>query len=190
MFAGLPVVRRRAERPASFWIVIVDPVALLRRVIIVDLDQPPPFDFGRPPPKLLSTGQAHRLGSASALPQPADNRPSVLVVDDEADIVDLITAILEDEGYRVLHAYDGEEAYDLAVAWHPDLVISDVTMPRMSGLQLVDRLRSDGEALARTPVILMSAVTRRLHDTRVAFLPKPFDLDDMLSMVSTELTAD
>ena len=116
-------------------------------------------------------------------------RPSVLVVDDEREIVDLLQVVLEDEGYRVVPAFDGEQAWRLAHVEPPDLVISDVMMPRLSGVELVGRLRDSRERLAKTPVILMSAADRTPGDGRVTFLPKPFDLDRMLSLVSTELAA-
>jgi len=115
---------------------------------------------------------------------------SVLVVDDEREIVALLSVLLEEEGYRVVPAFDGAEAWNLASAQHPDLVISDVMMPRMSGLELVSRLRGADNALADTPVILMSAVSQATSTEGVAFLPKPFDLDRVLSLVSTELAAD
>ena len=123
-------------------------------------------------------------------PRARRSRQSVLVVDDERDIVKLLAALLEDEGYRVVSAFDGAQAWELANAQPPDLVISDVMMPRMNGFELVDRFRESGDALAGTPVILMSAATRDVPTVGVSFLPKPFDLDRMLSLVSTELAAD
>ena len=120
----------------------------------------------------------------------AHRQPSVLVVDDEREIVELLSTLLEEEGYRVVPAFDGVEAWELASAQHPDLVISDVMMPRMSGLELVSRLRGAADSLADTPIILMSAVPRAAETDGVAFLSKPFDLDRVLSLVSTELAAD
>ncbi len=114
----------------------------------------------------------------------------ILVVDDEADIVDFLAVLLEDEGFTVLRAYDGQQAWELALAAHPKLVISDVMMPRMTGLELLDHLRGSADALSRTPVILMSAVGRRVERESVTFVPKPFDIDRMLSLVTTELAAD
>ncbi len=116
------------------------------------------------------------------------NAPCVLVVDDEAYIVEFLCLLLEEEGYRVLRASDGRQAWDLARQARPDLVISDVMMPGMSGLQLLDRLRNSTD-LAATPVILMSAVLRTLESKGVPFVPKPFDIDQMLDLVSVELSA-
>jgi two-component system alkaline phosphatase synthesis response regulator PhoP len=61
-------------------------------------------------------------------------RRRVLIVDDEPAIVDLLAFLFEDEGYEVLRAYDGEQGLRLAKRVHPDLVISDVSMPRLTGL--------------------------------------------------------
>ena len=131
----------------------------------------------------LDGARAQRAASSDA-----GDAACVLVVDDEAPIVDFLRALLEDEGFEVLRAYDGEQAWELARRARPDLVISDVAMPRMSGVELLRRLRRSGE-LGQTPVILMSAVTRPKVDERAAFLAKPFDVDRMLGLVSAQLVA-
>ena len=115
--------------------------------------------------------------------------PSVLVVDDEAHIVEFLALLLEEEGFRVFRAYDGEQAWHLAVAERPSLVISDVMMPRLSGHELLHRLRSGDDVLSRMPVILMSTVDRTGDTLDVAFIPKPFDIDRMLTLVNTNLDA-
>lgn len=121
----------------------------------------------------------------------AEDEPetAVLVADDERYIVDFLSILLEEEGFRVIRAYDGEQAWHLAVTEHPALVISDVMMPRLSGLELVERMRASGNGLSKLPVILMSAVTRDVARPDVTFVPKPFDIDQMLTVVSTELSA-
>ena len=114
-------------------------------------------------------------------------RRRVLIVDDEPAIVDLLAFLFEDEGYEVLRAYDGEQGLRLAKRVHPDLVISDVSMPRLTGLDLLDGLRANGSR--ETPVILMSAVVRDVPAERCVFVPKPFDLDRMLALARTQLAA-
>lgn len=111
----------------------------------------------------------------------------VLVVDDEIPIVDLIAALLEEEGFRVLRAYDGQEAWERVVIERPALVISDVAMPRLDGFGLLHRLRGAPQ-LCDTPVILMSAAHRCPNSARAAFLPKPFDLERMVRLVRNELS--
>lgn len=108
----------------------------------------------------------------------------VLVVDDERYIVDLLTDLLQDEGYRVLRAADGQAALEILSEQQPDLVVADVMMPRIDGLHLLALIR---EHHGNLPVILMSAaVTPRSCD--VTFLRKPFDIDDLLSLIDREMT--
>lgn len=104
---------------------------------------------------------------------------AVLVVDDERYIVDLLSDLLEDEGYRVLRAYDGLAALEQISRHPPDLVVADVMMPRLDGLSLADEITTRGLDI---PIILMSAaVTPRTGG--VAFIPKPFDIDTMLLLI-------
>ncbi len=112
--------------------------------------------------------------------------PLVLVIDDEPPIVELLALLFEEEGFLVLSAYDGAEGLRLAEERQPDLVISDVSMPRLSGIDLVRRLRDDGRSV---PVILMSAVVRATPDDSVVFVTKPFDLDEMLQLAIDRLGA-
>lgn len=160
----------------------------------MDIQQPAIDDEG-PDGDLVRAASTSRMGSQASSGGPAavaskstGSAPCVLVVDDEAYIVEFLCLLLEEEGYRVLRASDGRQAWDVARQARPDLVISDVMMPGMTGLQLLDRLRSSTD-LATTPVILMSAVPRSLETPGVSFVPKPFDIDQMLDLVSGELTA-
>lgn len=104
----------------------------------------------------------------------------VLVVDDERSIVELVAALLKDEGYRVSCAYDGAEADAAIEQLRPDLVITDIMMPRLDGLTWLKRMRERGET---TPVLLMSAAVGRLPSDGVSFIRKPFDIEDLLSHV-------
>jgi len=105
---------------------------------------------------------------------------TVLVIDDESPIVDLLVDIIEDRGLTALRASNGAEGLAIARTTHPDLIISDVMMPALDGYALVDALRSE-PGLAHTTVILMSAAfprdgehaTDRLAD---GYLRKPFDI--------------
>jgi len=110
-------------------------------------------------------------------------KPAILVADDETHIVDFLSIMLEDEGYRVLRAYDGQQAWEAINRERPSLILSDVMMPLLGGVELVRRLRSI-ERFARVPVILMSAGLRQVPGLDVAFLPKPFDLDQVLRLVN------
>ena len=105
---------------------------------------------------------------------------TVLVVDDEADIVDVIVAVLADHDITVLAAYDGRAALALARRERPDLVLSDVMMPGLDGRELCALIKAD-PALSGTRVALMSAMykldLREVDED--AFIPKPFGRDQL-----------
>ena len=105
---------------------------------------------------------------------------TVLIVDDEPAITDLLAALFEDEGYAVRRAHDGHAALDEIARDPPGLVVTDVMMPRLDGLTLTNRLRQRGD---RTPVVLMSAVYADVDIPGVRFVPKPFDLDYIVAVV-------
>jgi CheY-like chemotaxis protein len=105
--------------------------------------------------------------------------PTVLVVDDESPIVDLLVDIIEERGLTALRASNGVEGLRVARAIRPDLIISDVMMPALNGYALLDALRSEPE-LAHTTVILMSAAFPRsqlaIQQLADGYLRKPFDI--------------
>ena len=110
----------------------------------------------------------------------------ILVVDDEAPVRDFLALVLEDLGHRVVAAINGQHALTIAAEEHPDLVISDVMMPLMGGIELTRRLKA-GEAGDRAmPVILMSSAGRAVADSAEAdaFIDKPFDLEAMEKLVA------
>ena len=113
---------------------------------------------------------------------------TILVVDDESAIRDLIVAVLEDEGYRAIGAGSGRRALELIAVEAPDLVLMDIMMPEMDGQEALRRLRQL-ERSVPLPVILMSAAftADRLDQHIAAFLPKPFDLDLLLEIVARAL---
>jgi diguanylate cyclase (GGDEF)-like protein/PAS domain S-box-containing protein len=86
-----------------------------------------------------------------------EGESKVLVVDDTPDRLDLMSHLLRKAGYKVLAAHDGGEAYHMARREHPLLVVSDVMMPRVDGIELCRRLRSDSDLFA-TPILLVSAM--------------------------------
>lgn len=104
----------------------------------------------------------------------------ILVVDDERTICNLLADLFEDEGYDVSRAYDGTIALALTERERPDLILSDVMMPGLDGVSFTRRLRDRG---LRMPVVLMSAVYADVDLPHVRFVPKPFDVDDVLAVV-------
>lgn len=108
----------------------------------------------------------------------------VLVVDDEPTIREVLGAMFTDEGYRVHCAADGQEALDYLVLHRPAVIVSDIKMPRMHGLALVERVRAEGLA---TPIVLISTwVPPDLPG--VHFVRKPFDLNLIMAVVEQSLT--
>ena len=113
--------------------------------------------------------------------------PRILIVEDEPQLLAMLSAVLEDEGYAVQTAADGLAALDLITASPPDLLITDVMMPRLDGWALLARVREQDQTL---PVIVMSAVDLRLRrqeaplPDHTVFLPKPFDIATLLANIS------
>ncbi len=115
---------------------------------------------------------------------------SVLIVNDEPDQLKLMGSLLAKAGYSVLTAVDGLDGLTLAQREHPDLVISDVSMPRMNGLEFCRKLRADSE-LKTVPILLVSALQK---DTESAvaglqagaddYLEVPFDSARLVAKVS------
>lgn len=128
-----------------------------------------------------------RLEPLARKPGPTRPSPLILIADDERYIVDVLATLLEDEGYRVVRAFDGEQAWRLVMRERPALLISDVSMPRLSGVELVHRLRSAQDGFTKLPVILMSAIGSDVPHPLAPIIAKPFDLDHILSMVASEL---
>jgi CheY-like chemotaxis protein len=110
--------------------------------------------------------------------------PHVLVADDDAWILRMVSTVLEKRGYSVETALDGEDALQRALARTPDLLITDVMMPRMDGWSLVRRLRSH-EGLALLPVIFLTALSSeddRIRGFRLGaddYVTKPFRFEEL-----------
>ena len=85
----------------------------------------------------------------------AEVKPKVLVVDDELDLIKMVSKRLALEGFEVLLAKDGEEAIAKAREGHPDVIVLDLMMPRLSGFEVCQMLKKDAQ-FQRTPVIFFS----------------------------------
>jgi two-component system cell cycle sensor histidine kinase/response regulator CckA len=110
---------------------------------------------------------------------------SILVVDDHRGFAGMIARLLRGAGYQVALAYDGQEALDLVEGASPDLVLSDVTMPRMDGPSLARTLREHGYQM---PILLMSAERAEPIDLDgVVFMPKPSGVADLIAAVNDAL---
>lgn len=114
--------------------------------------------------------------------------PTILIADDEPHIVELVRLTLEDERVRVVEAYDGATALARAAELHPDLVLLDVHLPDVSGLEVCARLRGlPGGAAAKIVMLTAAAqeadVARGLAAGADHYLTKPFSPVRLLSLV-------
>ena len=121
---------------------------------------------------------------AQPAPQGSRNVATILVEEDEQPVRELLGMLLEDAGHRVLRATHGRQGLELAQQERPDLVISDIMMPVLDGVELCHHLKADS-GTQPIPVILMSAAGERLARGAgaEAFISKPFDLDEMEALV-------
>jgi two-component system KDP operon response regulator KdpE len=118
-----------------------------------------------------------------------NERPRILVVDDEPQLTRVLRTGLGARGYDVRAAADGLTALDTFNDWHPDLVITDLGMPNMNGIELCRRLR----AISQVPIIVLSA--KGEEQTKVEaldtgaddFVTKPFGIHELLARVRASL---
>ncbi len=124
-----------------------------------------------------------------------EHKPRILVVDDEADTRTFFAALLEDHGYSVDTAEDGQIGLEKAAATSYDLITLDLSMPEVSGLKFYREMRGEGEP--HTPIIVISGVARDMKtfiSTRKqvpapdGYLAKPVDQDEMLRLVDNLLS--
>jgi DNA-binding response OmpR family regulator len=111
----------------------------------------------------------------------------VLVVDDDARARVAVARLLAEEGYDATVAGDGEEASGMLSSWRPDLVLTDLNMPRLDGRGLLERVRLQ---LPGTPVIVLSAraagIGSALEEAGAAgFFAKPVNVDELLTRIRT-----
>lgn len=119
---------------------------------------------------------------------PAD--ATILVCDDDPSLRELVRAVLGDR-YRFVEAADGAEALEIARELHPDLIVLDVMLPGLSGIEVLEAIRGD-ERLRELKVVVITAWSHAEMEVQVAgadrFVSKPFDPDD-LSQAVEELLA-
>lgn len=122
---------------------------------------------------------------------------TVLVVDDEPDIVLFAEVNLELNGFDVLTAADGEEALTVIREQHPDVVLLDVMMPRLDGWSVLEQVKADADPVVRTiPVVMLTALASDQDQVRggiegaVIYLPKPVTPDAMVKAVTRALEGD
>ncbi len=115
---------------------------------------------------------------------------TVLVVEDESNIVDILTFNLQREGYRVVAAYDGEAGLELARREKPDLILLDLMLPKLGGFQVCKTLREEGDT---TPILILTA--REEEEDKVQglelgaddYVTKPFQVRELMARVKSNI---
>jgi two-component system, cell cycle response regulator len=116
----------------------------------------------------------------------------ILLIDDSSVNNLLLQNVLEDEKFRVLVAFNGKEGLDLINGAKPDLILLDIMMPRMDGIEVLQKILSD-EATSKIPVIMLTAKTDKadrqisLEMGAADFITKPVNIDELLIKINTIL---
>lgn len=113
----------------------------------------------------------------------------ILAVDDTRALLNMLKACLEKGGHEVVTAADGAEAMDKLRKHRPDLVITDLNMPRMNGLEFIEAARREPEGRALPMLLLTTETAQELKDRArevkaTGWLTKPFDPDQILGLVA------
>ena len=118
---------------------------------------------------------------------------SILVVDDERGFCDVVTVILESQGYEVLKAHHANDAFGLLDENTPDLILTDMMMPEIDGVSLIKRLQ-ETPAWADIPVVVVSAYSEpeiqenAFEAGAAGFMSKPFSASELRSTVGAYFT--
>ena len=127
------------------------------------------------------------------MPPDTGNRPLILVVDDNATIRNLVTTILSGHNMEVATVTDGDEALAYVETRRPDLVLLDLSMPRVDGLEVLRRIRAH-PTLHDLRVVMLTAVANspRFQEVREhrpdGFVEKPFRISDLVDQVTQSLS--
>ncbi len=120
-------------------------------------------------------------------------KEKILIVEDNPRNMRLIKMTLKSKGYTLLKATDGEEALDMAMRERPDLIIMDIRLPKMDGLEVTRKLR-ETPAFSNTPIIGLTAYAMKGDKERViksgcdAYLSKPIDTRELPKMIAEMLS--
>lgn len=125
------------------------------------------------------------------------DKKKILLIDDDPDFVEAVKVIVENGGYDVKVAYDGEEGLEAVAAEKPDLIVLDVMMPVMNGHEACAKLKAN-PATAKIPIILLTAVADRvttstythrdmLESEAEDYMPKPVEPKELLNLIKNWL---
>jgi DNA-binding response OmpR family regulator len=117
---------------------------------------------------------------------------TILVIDDEPDVIEVVSVALEKAGHTVLTAPDGQTGLMLTLTRQPDLVVLDVMMPGIDGFEVLRRMKTEPR-MANIPVLMLTARTdysskaRAWEEYAQNYLTKPFDVDELAEAVNSML---
>jgi len=121
------------------------------------------------------------------------NHKNILVVDDEPDVIDIITICLKDKNFSIVGAKDGQEALEKLKIFTPDLIITDIGMPRINGFELVKQLKKNPK-FNKIPVIILTGTFITKDDKNYGivlgasrYLTKPFTIDTLVKDIEDSL---
>ena len=120
-------------------------------------------------------------------------REKILVVEDNPENMRVMEMVLRRKDYILLKAIDGEEALDVATTEKPDLILMDIQIPKMDGLEVTRRLRKS-RAFSHTPIIGITAYAMKGDREKVlesgcnAYLSKPFSIHELMAMIAEMLS--
>lgn len=195
-FASTDVVRQADNKAAEMFGIVQRNVANLSHLVNKILD----VQVGAPAQDLTSQqvdeltvrkGEGEQTDEASTHEAAGVEAPTLLIVDDNADIRSYLRAILQPH-YQLLEAADGKEGLRMAHEQVPDLIVSDVMMPVMNGLEFCQEVKSDF-LTSHVPVVLLTARALSKHQIEGyqsgadAYITKPFHADVLLARISNLL---
>lgn len=116
----------------------------------------------------------------------------ILVIDDEMHILELLKFNLEVSGYEVICSSDGKEGYEVAKKEKPELILLDWMLPNISGIEVLKKIREDGE-ISKLPVIMLTA--KNMEDDKIEgldngaddYITKPFSIKELMARIKTVL---
>jgi two-component system alkaline phosphatase synthesis response regulator PhoP len=120
-----------------------------------------------------------------------DNK-SVLVVDDEIHIQTVVAIKLRNNGFNVITANDGQEGYEKALEHKPDIIVSDFQMPKLTGIEMIEKIRGESDGVA-IPVIMLTARGFAIENEQreslniAEYLSKPFSPKELLRTIEDVL---
>lgn len=123
----------------------------------------------------------------------ADSRRHVLCIDDDRDTAGLIAEELVDRGFQVSVAYDGEQGFQAILSTQPDIVLADITMPILSGFDLLERLTGIAPRFNSMPFLYLTALSDRANELKGRqlgaddYITKPVDFDILTAIITARL---